>query len=240
MKKAIAWSMAACIIAGSYSPALAADKNSKYYATEILAMQPQLTEDSLFEDAKSLAKEQKVKTADILEKMYLELSNDAKKAAEESSGFQALGNEGGSIIIGSSTKGHIYYTPSATAYLDHGHVGMYYTSSTIVESVPGDGVRTISASSRKVDSKAVIKSVKTTTANRDAAANWARSEVGESYSYNFATNRSTSHYGAKNCSKLLWSAYKLKSGLDLDVDGGLGVYPRDVRDSKDTTLVKTF
>ncbi|GAA0556298.1 hypothetical protein GCM10010172_44020 [Paractinoplanes ferrugineus] len=35
----------------------------------------------------------------------------------------------------------------------------------------------------------------TSQANRDAAANWALSHVGEKYSYNFATNRRTSCYG---------------------------------------------
>ncbi len=44
----------------------------------------------------------------------------------------------------------------------------------------------------------------------------------------------------KNCSKLLWSAFKLKAGIDMDKDKGLGVYPRDIRDSNYTKTIKTF
>ncbi|WP_269775391.1 hypothetical protein [Bacillus siamensis] len=72
---------------------------------------------------------------------------------------------------------------------------------------------------------------------------WGYSRVGkDGYSYNFATNRKSSHYGDKNCSKLLWSAFKLKAGIDMDKDKdkGLGVYPRDIRDSNYTKTIKTF
>jgi hypothetical protein len=50
----------------------------------------------------------------------------------------------------------------------------------------------------------------------------------------------TGHVGAKNCSKLVWSAYLLKSGLDIDSDKGAGVYPRDIRNSSYTVSYKTL
>lgn len=117
---------------------------------------------------------------------------------------------------------------------------MYYNTETVVESVPKVGVRKLNYKNRLVDKgNAQVKSVNTTTAKRNAAADWAYSRVGkDDYTYNFATNRKTDHYGAKNCAKLVWSAYKLKADLDLDKDKGNGVYPRDIRDSKDTTLVR--
>lgn len=118
---------------------------------------------------------------------------------------------------------------------------MYYTSTTIIESVPSSGVRTISTTARKVDSSgAVVKSVTPSTENLDKAANWAYSQLGESYSYNFATNRMTSHTGAKNCAKLIWSDYQIYGNTDLDNDGGFGVYPRDIRDAPDTKLVRNI
>lgn len=65
-------------------------------------------------------------------------------------------------------------------------------------------LRQISTTARKVDSSgAVVKSVSTSTTNRNNAANWACSQIGQSYFYNFATNRATGHDGAKNCSKLI-------------------------------------
>jgi hypothetical protein len=50
----------------------------------------------------------------------------------------------------------------------------------------------------------------------------------------------TGHVGAKNCSKLVWGAYLLKAGLDIDKNGGAGVYPRDMRDSGHTVTYKTI
>ncbi|WP_432354385.1 YiiX/YebB-like N1pC/P60 family cysteine hydrolase [Sporosarcina sp. A2] len=211
---------------------------------EILKLQPDISEQELLQDVRMIASNTGQSEQSILDQIYTELKNDQKKGNKEKSelsGRSAYGATGGTVSVGSSAKGNFYYTPSQTAYLNHGHVGMYYTSTTIVESVPSAGVRTISTTARKVDSSgAMVKSVTTSSANRTNAANWANSQVGKSYSYNFATNRSTAHTGDKNCSKLIWSAYKLNGGLDLDVDGGLGVYPRDVRDAKSTALVRNI
>ncbi len=55
---------------------------------------------------------------------------------------------------------------------------------------------------------------------------------------NFANYRNTGHSGAKNRSKLIWSAFQLHGGLDLDVDKGFGVYPRDVRDDTQTSFLR--
>ena len=75
----------------------------------------------------------------------------------------------------------------------------------------------------------------------EEAAYWANSRLGkDKYSANFATNRKTGHTGAKNCSKLVWSAYLLKSGLDIDSDKGAGVYPRNIRNSGYTVSYKTL
>ncbi|WP_110113500.1 YiiX/YebB-like N1pC/P60 family cysteine hydrolase [Bacillus sp. CGMCC 1.16541] len=242
MKKSIvSLSVAASLLVGSASFASAAEKQTPYL-NEILELQPDLTSEELLSSLETYSQNTGISTEKLLKDVYKELQKDKKQAKEEAETVGVLGDTGGTKIIGSSSKSHIYYTPSQTAYLDHGHVGLYYTASTIVESVPSTGVRTISASVRKVDSTgAVIKSVKNATAaQKDAAANWAYSQVGDSYSYNFATNRTTSHYEAKNCSKLVWSAFLLKAGLDLDKDKGLGVYPRDVRDAPDTTLVRNI
>ncbi|MFJ5565965.1 YiiX/YebB-like N1pC/P60 family cysteine hydrolase [Lysinibacillus xylanilyticus] len=222
--------------------------NAESYVDDILKLQPDVSKEELLQDVQMIASNTGQSEQVILEQIYTELKEDeAKGIAEKSaysqgkSGIVVYGGSEGTVSVGSSTKGNFYYTPSETAYLDHGHVGIYYTSTTIVESVPSDGVRTISTSARKVDSSgAVVKSVSTSTTNRNNAADWAYSQVGQSYSYNFATNRLTGHDGAKNCSKLIWSAYKVNGNLDLDVDGGLGVYPRDVRDAPDTVLVRNI
>lgn len=225
-----------------FSQAGSANANSD--VDQILKLQPDISRQELLQDVQMIASNTGQPEQIILEQIYTELKNNQDNGKKEKialSDRSTYGGSGGTISVGSSTKGNFYYTPSETAYLDHGHVGMYYTSTTIVESVPSAGVRTISTTARKVDSSgAMVKSVTTSTTNRNNAANWANSQVGESYSYNFATNRLTSHTGAKNCSKLIWSAYKQNGSLDLDVDGGLGVYPRDVRDAKGTVLVRNI
>lgn len=148
--------------------------------------------------------------------------------------------EGGAAnyIVGPSASGDFFYTPSSTAFVEHGHVGLYYSSNTIVESIFPIGVRSISANVKTVEKGAVVKSVSTTDAVKQNAANWAYTQIGQPYSLNFMNNRNTGHMGAKNCSKLIWSAYFLHGGLDLDVNKGFGVYPRDIRDAKQTRFIR--
>lgn len=74
---------------------------------------------------------------------------------------------------------------------------------------------------------------------RNAAADWALSKAGEGYDnpgagykYNFAFNKDVND-DAFNCASLVWAAYMVasKNSVDLDKDGGTGVYPSDIRDS---------
>lgn len=76
-------------------------------------------------------------------------------------------------------------------------------------------------------------------ATRTAAAEWAISKTGEGYNspragyrYNFAFNKKIDG-NSFNCSSLVWAAYMVAShgSIDLDKDGGPGVYPDDIRDS---------
>ncbi|MCM3240297.1 hypothetical protein M3589_21755 [Heyndrickxia oleronia] len=238
MKKILLSSILAAGLVVSSVPSVFAASDDVPYLNDILQMQPDVTSDELLADVESIAKETGNSQEEILEQIYKELKNDANLAEDEN---RLSGGSGGTVPVGTSTKGNFFYTDSQTAYLNHGHVGLYYASSTIVESVPSAGVRKISTSSRLVDKGgACVKSVTTSTANRNGAANWAYSQIGQKYSYNFATNRSTGHNGAKNCSKLIWSAYKLNGNLDLDKNKGLGVYPRDVRDASGTKLVRNI
>lgn len=78
---------------------------------------------------------------------------------------------------------------------------------------------------------------------RDAAANYARDKAhpvversGAAYNYDFAFNRRDDGK-SYNCSQLVWAAYgdASKGKIDLDSDGGFGVYPMDIRDSKHLT-----
>lgn len=86
------------------------------------------------------------------------------------------------------------------------------------------------------------KTVNTTQAIRDAAVTYAITKAnpvvekpGAGYNLDFAFNKTDGP--TYNCSQLVWAAYRNATlgELDLDSNGGFGVYPTDVRDSKETT-----
>lgn len=204
---------------------------------KILSLYP-VSNAELLEEIAQAAKMLNKSETDIAEQIYYEL-----KAHEPSTHLVRISKGNGSTYaLDPSSKGNIYFEPAGTFGIQHGHVGMYYSSSTLVESVPSDGVRKVSLANKKVDSGARILAVKSqyaSTTDKNNAANWAYSRVGkDAYSYNFATNRLTSCTGDKNCSKLVWCAYI--NVVDLDKDGGLGVYPTDIRDSNKVTTLKTY
>jgi uncharacterized protein YycO len=225
---------------GVHTPLHAAPTRANMYVDQVVQMQPGSTEEEILKDARQVAKMQNRSVEDVLKQINRELAADVKKGEEEMASI--LSDSDGNRFLVPSKKGNIYYTASYTGGVNHGHVGIYYTDKIIVESTPEKkGVKSIGYKDRKVWAGAVIQSVSTTTKKKQAAANWAYSRVGkDGYSYNFATNRLTGHYGDKNCSKLLWSSFILKAKIDVDKDKGTGVYPRDMRDSPLTVTIKTI
>lgn len=217
-----------------------AKKKELPYVQEILTIQQGMTEKELVSTAKAYAKQYGLSVEDSLEQFYDELAADKQEGDELAGEVSVLGGSSGSRILPVSEKGNIYYTNSYTAFYNHGHVGMYSASNRIVEAVPDAGVRTIAYNARNVEPNSFVQRVNVSSTQKSNAANWALERVGESYSYNFVNNRNTSHYGDKNCSKLLWSAFMLKAGIDLDANGGAGVYPRDITASSYTTTVITI
>ncbi len=138
-------------------------------------------------------------------------------------------------------KGDIFVSPASTFFVQHGHTGIYYSTTTIVEA-PGAGKksRSIAANKVQVGRGAVKQYVRTTSTNRGKAANYAFNKLrGKGYNANFAVNKSTT--GSKmNCSQLVWAAYKAATGIDLDGNGGPGVYPYNIKDSSKTVTYKTL
>ncbi|WP_028594472.1 hypothetical protein [Paenibacillus assamensis] len=146
--------------------------------------------------------------------------------------------DGGTIQLDPSAKGNLFYQPASFAGVEHGHVGLYYTPSTIVESSsPKYGVILAAVADRKVKSGARIMQVNvTSTAQNHSATEWAKGKVGLDYDIQFFHNRFC-NVNSFNCSQLVWCAFKSVANIDLDKNGGLGVYPKDIRDS---SLVKTL
>lgn len=237
MKRFIALALAGILVIGVQSPIRASAVQQ--HKDEMVTIQPIVSVEELVLSTRLLEKE-------IIGRMDKELvkpnplSIELAKLLAEHFGKTVKIQGGGSAnyIIGPSATGDFFYTPASTAFVNHGHVGLYYSSNTIVESIFPTGVRSISANVKMVEKGAVVKSVSTTSAVKRNAANWAYTQIGQPYSLNFMNNRNTGHMGAKNCSKLIWSAYLLYGGLDLDVNKGFGVYPRDIRDAKQTRFIR--
>ena len=206
----------------------------------LLELQPGLSQSELLVSIDETARTMNISREEVIEISLSELESAIEDTEKEMR--QLRGGSSGNKKLGTAlNKGDIFYTPSSTLGIPHGHVGIYYAFNRIVESIPETGVRNISYVGRNVEPNAVMQSVSTTQAKRNAAANWANSRVGiDGYSYNFATNRQTAHTGAKNCSKLVWSAYLLNAGIDIDRNGGTGVYPLDIRDSNLTRTYQTI
>ena len=71
--------------------------------------------------------------------------------------------------------------------------------------------------------------VKTSQTKRNKAGSYAYNKLrGKKYSANFAVNKKTGS-AKMNCSQLVWAAYKASVKIDLDGNGGLGVYPYNTR-----------
>jgi uncharacterized protein YycO len=240
MKKTVLYSLFGVLVLGMQSPLSAAPVEANSYVQEIVRMQPGSTPQEVLQEAHQVAEMEHKDVGEVLQEIQQELAADVKKGEEEMARHLHSGS-GNQKYLEPSEKGNVFYTDAKTAKVNHGHVGIYYTDKTIVESTADEGVRRRETKKTKVSPGAVIQSVKTSNEKKRAAADWANSRVGvDGYSYNFANNRNTSHYGNKNCSKLVWSCFILKANIDVDKDKGRGVYPRDIRDSSLTTTIRTI
>lgn len=211
---------------------------------QIETLNPEAPDQELLDALSAYAAEQGITLEQALEESLAEGEASAEAAAE--------GSDGGASAYAAKTlgagnaKGDIFVSPASTLFIKHGHTGIYYTTATIVEA-PGKKSngsylksRSYAASKLSVGKGAVKQSVSVSTSKRNASANHAYNSLrGKPYNTNFAANKSVS--GSKmNCSQLVWAAYKVGGGIDLDSNGGPGVYPYNIKDSKYTKTYKTL
>lgn len=189
---------------------------------------------------------------------YKEMQTSIKKAAKESGKSEktvakealkeslraalpmaaASGPDGTIPLTTARHKGDIFFTPATTFFVHHGHTGIYRDRKTIIEATPGHGVWRTGLKGVLVSRGALLQEVNTSQVKRDRAADRANTYVGRMYNPNFAFNKTAN--GWMNCSQVVWAAYKTASGIDLDSNGGHGVYPKDIRDSRLTRTYKRF
>ncbi|MGW5875485.1 hypothetical protein ACWFMI_02875 [Nocardiopsis terrae] len=248
MKRTLLSAGLALVLVGTGSSVAWADVAtvSEQNLAEIVELQPGVSPEEMAEAVADYAASDGLTEEAASQVILAELHHQEELAEEEAEETGPAEGEVGTMSVGkganklpaATRKGDVFYTPNT---IKTGHVGIFHTKTHIVESIPGTKVQKIHHRNRLVHKSAVMQYVKTTQTKRNSAANWANSRVGkDKYSANFATNRKTGHTGAKNCSKLVWSAYLLKAKLDVDSDKGAGVYPRDIRNSGHTVTYKTI
>ncbi|MBL0886724.1 hypothetical protein [Myceligenerans indicum] len=187
---------------------------------------------------------------DVLEAAIAEAQDslaETRRDAGSGSGVMALSGDSDSCgtkrVIGNATQtGDVFYSPASTAGVQHGHSGIYYRTGTVVEAPgPNRNSRSVSATSLKVCDNTYKQHVKRVYSERKSAGDRAYSKYrGKPYDLNFAFNKKN---GAEkvNCSELVWRAYRYSAaGISLDVNGGSGVYPVNIKNSGYTTTYKVL
>ena len=146
-------------------------------------------------------------------------------------------------IVRASEIGDIIWTNNPLTPFNH--VGIYTKKNQITEALE-NGVRTRSTGKQREFPYEIYKvvtkdygSARYPLAKRQQAASWALKQVKKPYDPVWWNNKlNTSAGNAKfNCSELVWKSWRFGAGVDLDVNGGKGVYPNDIKKSKRTVLV---
>lgn len=81
-----------------------------------------------------------------------------------------------------------------------------------------------------------------TNSQKLGVADWARELALLSRPYNdaFWANKSCETTDNYNCSQLVWCAYNAITTINLDYNGGFGVYPNDITSSNNLTYATTY
>jgi uncharacterized protein YycO len=132
-------------------------------------------------------------------------------------------------------KGDVFYSAASTYGVPHGHMGIFSARDWVTEARgPGQKSDKFRVAGRRYCARIDKMEVSTTQAKRNRAGDYAaRYLVKKPYNRNFAWNKGKK-INKLNCSELVYKAYKRSVKIDLDGDGGLGVYPNDIRKSKRT------
>ena len=174
--------------------------------------------------------------SEVLDKLIEEVTNNKINTSRSSYNYTSLGT---------ALPGAIFYTPAVTSGINHGHVGIYVSNDKIAEA-PGSNYYTRVIESRfvtVVQNETDIYIVSSATNSQKlGAADWARELALLSRPYNdaFWANKSCETTDNYNCSQLVWCAYNAITTINLDYNGGFGVYPNDIISSNNLTYATTY
>lgn len=246
----VSTSIVALLVASVLSgPANATTKDSSMSTEEaverLVELNPGTTEEEMSAGLREYAEENG--------QSYEQVVDDALQAAEEEEAqwqkdkaeYEFDRETRAAKAVGTLPKvrvgGDIFYNPASTAGVKHGHVGIYSSQYRIVEA-PGFGLvsRERSVGQVSVYKTSQLMYVKISESKRKAAGRYAKNKLlNKPYNIYFATNKKP--YGKNmNCSQLVWAAYKNSAKVDLDGNGGPGVYPNDIVNSTKTKTWKVY
>ncbi|NMX04266.1 YiiX/YebB-like N1pC/P60 family cysteine hydrolase [Mobiluncus mulieris] len=201
---------------------------------ELVQLNPGSTKAEVIAQARHVTIETGEAASEVLSQQLAEAKASAAEAARDGDVMlRGGGQKKESFIIGGAKhKGDVFYAPATTLGYEHGHSGLYYDTNTIIEA-PGLNrySHAISASKVRVPKGTHLQYVDVSQASRNKAADIAyHFMLNKPYNTLFASNKVV--YSDKyNCSQLVWAAYKAGPGIDLDGNGGPGVYPVNILNS---------
>lgn len=234
---------AGLIVGGGLGLPYSAQASSKDSAVNRLAeLNPGSSPSEVVSQVERLAAEKGITRGEMLQELLKEAEESAAASSStEDDKLDSSGDGEKNYPLGEGDRaGDVFWSPASTLFIAHGHTGIYYNKRVVVEA-PGLGKmsHSTSAITLKVGKGAQKLSVNTTDAKRKLAASYAYNHMrNKPYNIFFDDNK---HVPADsyNCSQLVWGAYKITSNIDLDGNGGSGVYPNDIRDSRLTTRYET-
>lgn len=159
-----------------------------------------------------------------------------------SSGSGSGGGSGTVQFPRASRAGDVFVHSSRTASVNHGHAGLYSSTTYVIEA-PGGGKksRQISITQRRGPKNEFwLYRVGESSKRRSAAITQSRKYyLSKPYDSSFYNNRSNGS-SKLNCSELVWRAFKYNSYSKIDIDSnkGWGVYPKNIQDSGWTHFYK--
>lgn len=219
-----------------------AQADSDSLAEQVASLSPGVSTSEIESNARQYARQNNQPYEAVLKAALSEGRQSAADSGLKRAGKNSTLSSGGSgtVKLGRANRtGDVFYSPASTLFISHGHSGIFYSTTSIVEA-PGSGktVRRISSLTRKVGKGAKKQTVHLSYSTRKKARSFAYGKRGKAYNKNFAFNRNieSSKY---NCSQLVWAGFK-KYGYDLDSNRGFGVYPSNIRDSGYTSTYRTL
>lgn len=212
----------------------------------LVELNPGVTAEEMRKEITNYAKQEGLTESEVASEA-LRAAEDAEQDYIESSTREGTDKPAGARAAATSklpkvrVGGDIFYNPAQTSFIRHGHVGIYSSQTRIVEA-PGVGQLSRSKSAKDINADHGTKLMYVTISEslRKAAGKYAYDHYrGKPYNLNFAFNKSTNSK-RMNCSQLVWAAFKARTHTDIDGNGGPGVYPKDILNSKKTKTWKTY